>query len=305
MKILIQIYIIFILIISCKKENKRNFIPKIQDSIPTTVSILNTSKMLEGGFKIIGIQENGKHFEIKNLTEKNEEYLIKYLKYTESTETNENFENEEIIEINETEFPMIEPEPSIKFSKKPYEIGNDLEIYVDINQILNMPNYTENSEIVQKLEKGTNDVIEYSNTIKESYSKYYKQSRKLNQAFPVFIFNQSDSIISLDLKEDWFFMIQEAKNEKGKWKPIEYYEPYTYCGNSFWSKKLIPNHYAISKVYKYEGKFKTKLRLKFMTNNKIYYSNEFVSFINLKQFELSENILKKTVENRKKYFFNN
>ena len=56
------------------------------------------------------------------------------------------------------------------------------------------------------------NVIEYYNTIKESYSKYYKPSRKLNQAFPVFIFNQSDSIISLDLKEDWFFMIQEAKN---------------------------------------------------------------------------------------------
>jgi hypothetical protein len=222
-----------------------------------------------------------------------------------NTETNENFKNEEIIEIPETEFSIIKPEPPIIFSKKPYEIGNDLEIYVDINQILNMPNYTENSEIVEKLEKGTNDVIEYSNTIKESYSKYYKPSKKINQAFPVFIFNQSDSIVSLDLKEDWFFMIQEAKNKKGEWKPIEYYEPYTYCGNSFWSKELIPNHYAISKIYKYKGKFKTTLRLKLKSNNKIYYSNEFVSFINPKQFELPKKILMKKKERRKFYFFNN
>lgn len=307
MKISINILIIIILLTSCKKENKKEIIPKIYDSIPTTVSIINTNKMLEGGYDIIGIEEKGKSFEIKNLTKKNDEYFEKYFKYYNSSESNENINNEEILEIFESEISVIRPEsPTNDFKEKSYQLGNkNLEIYVDINQILNMPNYTDNSEITKKMQKGAIDVIEYSNNVKESYSKYYKPSKELVQAFPVFIFNKTDSIIPLDIKEGWFFMIQEAKNKKEEWKPIEYYEPFTYCGNSFGSERLIPNHYAISKIYKYEGKFKTKLRLKLLTNNNIYYSNEFESFINPEQFELPENIVKKKKERQKVYFFNN
>lgn len=307
MKVLIQIFGIFILFISCKKDNKRTFFPKIYDSIPITNSKINTNKMLEGGYEIIGIEEEGKSFEIKNLTKKNEEYFRKYFNYYNSNQSNENLDNEEIIEIFESDIPILKPErPIIDLNEKLYETGNkNLEIYVDVNQILNMPNYTENSEIIEKLQKGTNDIIEYYNDVKESYSKYYKPSKELVQAFPVFIFNQTDSIISLDLKEGWFFMIQESKNQKGEWKPIEYYEPYTSCGNSFGSEKLIPKHYAISKIYKYEGKFKTKSRLKLLTNNKIYYSNEFESSINLEQFELPENISTRKKERQNIYFFNN
>jgi hypothetical protein len=306
MKISINIFTLIILLISCKKDNKKEFIPKVYDSIPTTVSIINTSKMLEGGYEIIGIEEKGKSFEIKNLTKKNDEYFEKYFKYYNSSETNENINNEEILEIFESEIPIIRPESPINSLKeKPYQLGDEsLEIYVDINQILNMPDYTDNSEITKKMQKGAIDIIEYSNNVKESYSKYYNPSKELVQAFPVFIFNKTDSIISLDIKEGCFFMIQEAQNKKEEWKPIEYYEPYTYCGNSFGSKKLIPNHYAISEIYKYEGKFKTKLRLKLLTNNKIYYSNEFESFINPEQFELPENIITKKKERQKVYFFN-
>jgi hypothetical protein len=307
MKVLIQIFGIFILFISCKKDNKKSFIPKINDSIPITNYKIKTDKMLEGGYELIGVEEEGKPFEIKNLAKKKKEYFLKYFTYYNSTQSNQNFEYEEIIEIDESEFSIIKPEsPVIDIYERPYRLGNEnLEIYIDINQILNMPNYTENSEIVKELKKEVNDVIEYSNTIKKSYTKYYEPSKKLVQSFPVFIFNKTDSIIPLELKEGWIFMIQEAKNRKGEWKPIEYYEPYTYCGNSFGSEKLIPNHYAISKIYKYEGTFNTKLRLKLMTNNRIYYSNEFKGSINHNQFELPKKLLITKKERRKFYFFNN
>ena len=79
MKVLIQIFGIFILFISCKKDNKRTFFPKIYDSIPITNSKINTNKMLEGGYEIIGIEEEGKSFEIKNLTKKMKNIFVSIL----------------------------------------------------------------------------------------------------------------------------------------------------------------------------------------------------------------------------------
>ena len=45
-------------------------------------------------------------------------------------------------------------------------------------------------------------------------------------------------------------------------------------------------YYAFS-IIKYEGNFKTKIRVKLRNNNHIYYSNEIDGFINRSQFDQS------------------
>ena len=77
-------------------------------------------------------------------------------------------------------------------------------------------------------------------------------------------------------------------NEQGEWKPIEYVDYRAVCGNSFWSEKLPPKHYLISKIYRYDGELNTKIRIRFVTENEIFISNEFTGKINPSQFEVPE-----------------
>ncbi|GGK40376.1 MULTISPECIES: hypothetical protein [Flavobacteriaceae] len=301
MKFLLQNIILLSLFISCTRVNTKYSIPNIKDSIPTTISVLKTQKMLEGGYDLIGIEEIGKPFEIKNLKKKNDDYLIKTIIYNDSTQSVLEYE-EEIIEIDDLELADIEKPIESNPNETSYELGNnDLRIYVDTTQILNMPNYKDNLELNENLQTKSSDILEYSNLVKNSYSKYYRESNDLKQAYPILIFNQSRLTIPINLKEGWVMMIQEAKDKEGEWKPIEYYEPFVICGNSFWSDILLPNHYAISKIYKYGGQFKTISRVKLLTNDKIYYSNEFNSFINEEQFSLPDYI--KSKEKRNHHFF--
>lgn len=260
--------------------------------------------MLEGGYLLIGFTQNGKDFKIQNLDKKDDEYLLKYFKFLDSTENNQIFDFEEIFEIDESPKQLIKPRV-LEIIEREYTKNNNLKIYVDTTQILNLPDYTDNLELNEKIKSGTGDIIEYSNSIKESYSKYYLPSEKQKQAYPLLVYNKTDSIIPIETKEGWIYMIQEAKDKQGKWKPIEYFNPHTFCGNSFGFNNLLPNHFVISKIYKYSGDFKTKIRIKFTTNKNVYYSNEFIGEINLEQFELPNQLKKIPINKRHYYFFNN
>jgi len=296
-----------ILLISCNSKEKKISFPLITDSIPRTTTILNSNKMLEGGYALIGVAELGTPFEIKNLGKKDDAYINKYLLYLDSNENNQNLDYEELIEIPESNFEHVSPPPPLPIFKRIFvkPEHNKLKICIDTNQILNMPNYKSNLEINENIKKGSNGIIEYSNSIKNSYEKYYVPSKNLKQSYPLIVLNQSDSIIPIETKEGWLYMIQEAIDENGVWKPIEYYDPFAFCGNSFWKKNLLPNYYVVSKVYKYTGDFKTKLRVKFTTNQNIYYSNEFYGSVNIEQFSLPKIIHKTGINKRNVYFFNN
>jgi len=304
MKNLLQNIILGLILISCNCKESKIPLPIINDSIPQSKSLLNVNKMLEGGYLLIGITKLGEDFNIKNLDKKDDEYLSKYIRFIDSTENKQTLDIEEIIEIEESpNNPTKLTTQTLKELK--YVESTNLKIYVDTNQVLNMPNYKDNLELNKEIKKGTKSFDEYSNAIKDSYAKYYKPSKNLKQSYTVLFYNKSDSIIPIETKEGWLYMIQEAKDNKGNWKPIEYYNPHTFCGNSFGFSYLLPNHYAISKIYKYTGVFKTKMRLKFTTNSNVYYSNEFMGEINLEQFDIPYRINEKPINVKRYFFFNN
>lgn len=77
--------------------------------------------------------------------------------------------------------------------------------------------------------------------------------------------------------------IQEAKDEKGNWRPIEYWFN-DRCGNSFDNVQLAPDEYLNFYIPRYYGSFKTKLRLRFLIGAKTFTSKEWDGRIDKKQF---------------------
>jgi hypothetical protein len=103
----------------------------------------------------------------------------------------------------------------------------------------------------------------------------------------IFLKNNSKDSISLS-KQDWhLYLIQEAKNENGKWKPIEYWS-YSWCGNSYSSEKVESQKIFKTETENYNGTFETEIRFKFLIENEIFYSNTLKSKIDLSQFEIPE-----------------
>src|SRR5690606_25952649 len=101
-----------------------------------------------------------------------------------------------------------------------------------------------------------------------------KQPRNILKAMPVFITNNSKDTIFLDYQDLNAFIIQEAMDENGNWKPIEYWQ-YSWCGNSYDATGLLPNQFIVIKINKYSGNFETLLRVKLLNAKKVYYSNTF------------------------------
>jgi hypothetical protein len=102
------------------------------------------------------------------------------------------------------------------------------------------------------------------------------------EAIPVYLFNPSDKTTSVSTGSG-FFMVQEAKNEQGEWKPIEY-KVYPGCGLSYADFVLEPRYYLVTFAYKYYGDFETELRIVLKKNEKLYYSKPFKGSINRSQF---------------------
>lgn len=109
----------------------------------------------------------------------------------------------------------------------------------------------------------------------------------------------NDTIISIYLKnnakdslhlskQDWhLYLIQEAKNKKGEWKPIEYWS-YSWCGNSYLSENIESQKIIKTETEKYNGTFETEIRFKFLINNEVFYSNQLKCKIDITQFEIPE-----------------
>ncbi|MFT3794963.1 hypothetical protein [Flavobacterium sp.] len=117
-------------------------------------------------------------------------------------------------------------------------------------------------------------------------------------AYPVLVYNASDTIqlVKKRLTDNGLEMIQEALDSDGIWKPIEFlYEPYA-CGTGHADFLILPKHYLAAAILKYAGDFKTKIRVKIRSQDKIYYSNEIPGSINRSQFD--QNIVKEFLKQR-------
>ena len=75
------------------------------------------------------------------------------------------------------------------------------------------------------------------------------------------LINTSSSTRTLAASDSRLFLIQEAKDEHGVWRPIERL-PWSGCGNSYHKVFLGTNEFWSFSVPRYDGPFKTKLRFR-------------------------------------------
>ncbi|AZQ60795.1 hypothetical protein EI427_00780 [Flammeovirga pectinis] len=114
-----------------------------------------------------------------------------------------------------------------------------------------------------------------------------KKSPKIVKGYRVWVANLTDSLLHIELQDGESMAIQEAQDENGNWRPIEYWVN-SWCGNSYYFYTMIPNQYAYFNIPVYKGDFKTKLRLKIKNSDTILYSPPFSGSIDLNQFKEPE-----------------
>lgn len=134
--------------------------------------------------------------------------------------------------------------------------------------------------------------------------EFQKRARKLidsinnthYEMYPVFIFNSGnrDRVVAAPIINGGLYAILEAKTKTGLWQPIEYWKQFGFlCGTGHLDYKLKSNHFIVAGVRKYIGNYKTLLRLKLRSFDKVYYSNTFDGTINESQFN-TDSIIKRT-----------
>lgn len=115
---------------------------------------------------------------------------------------------------------------------------------------------------------------------------YYEES-SANYNYPVYFVNQTPGIKVILAKNGHLFGIQEALDKYGVWRPIEF-KRHEFCGNGRYGVKLYPNEYALLAFPKYQGNFKTKLRVRIKNGDNIYVSQPYDGTINERQFYLEK-----------------
>ncbi|XLS27953.1 hypothetical protein ACJD0Z_12175 [Flavobacteriaceae bacterium M23B6Z8] len=136
-----------------------------------------------------------------------------------------------------------------------------------------------------------------STSLREKISGQSKTENEINlilekandNFYSIYVFNKTNDSLKISSQDGHLFLIQEAKNKKGDWKPIEYWE-YSWCGNSYLRDKLEPNGILKTESKVYNGNFETQIRFKLLNDDKVYYSNPMVGFVNLLQFEIPNDI---------------
>lgn len=113
------------------------------------------------------------------------------------------------------------------------------------------------------------------------YAKVFALLKDYVECYPLLIYNNGNKTsYSHNIR-----LIQEAKDQDGKWKPIEYFANYPSCIPNPFCNVHQPQKYSALSIIKYHGDFKTKLRVKVKIGEYIYYSNEIVGSINHSQFD--------------------
>lgn len=102
--------------------------------------------------------------------------------------------------------------------------------------------------------------------------------------YKISICNDSINTRNLQLQDNRFVLIQEAKDSTGTWRPIEYFIHST-CGMSYTNIEIPQNYCLDGFIAIYGGDFKTVFRAKLLFNGQILYSNTFEGMINMSQFE--------------------
>lgn len=79
-------------------------------------------------------------------------------------------------------------------------------------------------------------------------------------SYKVEVANTLKRVIELGAQDSRLYMKVQALDKHAQWRDIEYL-PSSWCGNSYHVLTLAPNHFWSFMTPKYEGEFKTKLRI--------------------------------------------
>src|SRR6185295_1398264 len=79
--------------------------------------------------------------------------------------------------------------------------------------------------------------------------------------FPIYVVNETKSDKLFTVRERYVSAIQEAKDRGQKWRPIKS-RKFSFVGNGRWALIIHPNEFAMIITAKYEGSFKTLLRVR-------------------------------------------
>ncbi len=104
-------------------------------------------------------------------------------------------------------------------------------------------------------------------------------------SFAIYLANMDrNKIANLRTQDGSAIMVLQAMDENKLWKDIEYWSN-SWCGNSYFSLNIPPQHFAFTRGVKCSGDFETLCRLKLSNRYDQIYSNTFKMSISKKQFE--------------------
>lgn len=130
-------------------------------------------------------------------------------------------------------------------------------------------------------------IVDYNNTVK--YNRYYELDSILYDHYPVYFVNSTKTDKMFYGKDSYVYGIQEAvDNEKyGKWRPIEG-RGFDFCGNGKWGLIVHPQEFILVLMRKYEGDYKTDMRVRFEVGENIFVSRPFKGRLNERQFSIQD-----------------
>lgn len=131
-------------------------------------------------------------------------------------------------------------------------------------------------------------IVPFKNSLFTDTTKYSNKT-ELYKSLCFKVYSPDDSSFILETQDGRIPAIIEAKNDKGEWKPIEFFV-HSFCGNSNVNFLVPKQHYAFLKASYFIGDYKTTLRLKVKLGNNFYHSKEFDGTIAKAKFNVPKNM---------------
>lgn len=129
------------------------------------------------------------------------------------------------------------------------------------------------------------------------FHRSFDENRKLRQddtlimevkGFPIYIVNtDSNKSATIEQQDGSAMIVAQSLDKKNRWRNIEYWSG-SWCGNSYGTTVIPPEHYLFARGVKCSGEKRTKCRLKLMNGSDSLFSNVFFMNINDTQFNLPE-----------------
>lgn len=129
--------------------------------------------------------------------------------------------------------------------------------------------------------------VDYERSVK--YSRFYKDDSTNYIYYPVYFVNSTNSKKVFFGKDRYVFGIQEARDKAdyGAWRPIES-RGFDFCGNGHWGLIVHPKESVVVLMKKYDGNYKTEMRVRFEVGENIFVSKPFLGSIDEKQFSVRD-----------------